>query len=689
MNTGIFGEGFPYSNFHDLNMDWIIKIAKDFLDQYTHIQEVISTGEQSLTDLTTSGLEQLQEKADTLEGLLQDWYDTHSQDIADQLADALSDLNTWYNQHEVLLNSLFETKISNFNSRVEAKTQEMLETIPADYDDLAQKVRIDRDRLNQIQKNLSDLLDVSVKPSNGFYHKTTGEFVSTTSLQYMSIPCNEGDMFLVTSTWGGNANIVNFYSGTPSAETYLGLYEIHNDSQENTRSIDTIVVAPALAQVAVFNNIKPDTFKIFKAIENTLLVVDTEVSNGFYRGDNGVFVTTAQWEHTIIPVRTGEVYFISCEYGGHGHYAVFFNGTPSANTYIGIDGTETGTSDPTTIIRDKQVTIPIGATYMVVNNYKMNDVKLQVSEQGYFKQKAPVYFIYKNETLYAISKYTRYQDIITVLTHKGNNNLFDFAQFILANNYDFYPAPAIDGTELSGAMTDMTSPYKVRAVNNIDGDAPNSHWFTGGNHAYNTNNYSGAPNARTTHIQVWADGNNVTNGQGYCNKLKVMWVNRVQAYNTEKADGTGREVLVETHWAEFDGDSWKVYGEFVALEPIVVEVYYGNQLFNIATKYKYIRFIGATNRGKYTGGVNLDYDCGDLVCTKIIAYDGDHNMEELILDGEFDLGKRTHNENPTLGMFISSNKAYMGLIMGELAVDTNELYAYKGGYKFHYYLVQN
>ena len=99
MNGGIFGEGFPYSNFHDLNMDWIIKIAKDFLDQYTHIQEVIANGEESLQNLTTSGLEQLQEKADALEALLQQWYDTHSEDIANQLADALADLNAWYTQH--------------------------------------------------------------------------------------------------------------------------------------------------------------------------------------------------------------------------------------------------------------------------------------------------------------------------------------------------------------------------------------------------------------------------------------------------------------------------------------------------------------------------------------------------------------------------------------------------------------
>ena len=94
MNNGAFGENFPYSNFHDLNMDWIIKIAKDFLDQYTHIQEVIASGEESLTNLTSEGLEQLQEKADALEELLDQWYETHSNDIANALAQAIADFRT-------------------------------------------------------------------------------------------------------------------------------------------------------------------------------------------------------------------------------------------------------------------------------------------------------------------------------------------------------------------------------------------------------------------------------------------------------------------------------------------------------------------------------------------------------------------------------------------------------------------
>lgn len=71
------GNKFPYTNFHELNLDWIIEIAKNFLDQYTHIQEIIENGETSLINLTESGLEQLQQKADNLEDLLQAWYNEH------------------------------------------------------------------------------------------------------------------------------------------------------------------------------------------------------------------------------------------------------------------------------------------------------------------------------------------------------------------------------------------------------------------------------------------------------------------------------------------------------------------------------------------------------------------------------------------------------------------------------------
>lgn len=111
MNTGAFGEGFPYTNFHDLNTDWLIKIAKDFLDQYTHIQEIIEEGEEGISNLTQEELQALEEKKDELEQALQEWYNEHSEDIDNELATAIAD---------------FSTASAN-------RAREAIESIPSDY----------------------------------------------------------------------------------------------------------------------------------------------------------------------------------------------------------------------------------------------------------------------------------------------------------------------------------------------------------------------------------------------------------------------------------------------------------------------------------------------------------------------------------------------------------------------------
>lgn len=117
--NGPFGNGFPYTNFHELNMDWIIKIAKDFLDQYTHIQDIISSGETSLQNTTAAGIEALQAEKTRLEGLLDAWYTEHSADIASELASALSD----------------------FQSSASAIVTALIATIPEDYTELSYSVQ--------------------------------------------------------------------------------------------------------------------------------------------------------------------------------------------------------------------------------------------------------------------------------------------------------------------------------------------------------------------------------------------------------------------------------------------------------------------------------------------------------------------------------------------------------------------
>lgn len=151
-------ENFPYTDMHQLNLDWIVKIAKDFLEQYTSIQQMIADGETSLTNLTSEGLEQLQEKADTLEGLLQEWYNTHSNDIALQLASALNELNQTLTQ-----------TIESFNLAADEKTAETIASIPDDYTTLANNV-------TNLKSALGDGLFVNDMLTNYFLHNAKRNF---------------------------------------------------------------------------------------------------------------------------------------------------------------------------------------------------------------------------------------------------------------------------------------------------------------------------------------------------------------------------------------------------------------------------------------------------------------------------------------------------------------------------------
>lgn len=140
------GNKFPYSNFHELNLDWIIEIAKNFLDQYTHIQETIETG-----------LDDLETKKTELEGLLQAWYDEHSQDIADQLADALEDLNDWYTEHSDDIDNELTAAIAAFTSSTANIAATVMESIPSDYTTLTK---------NAIQSQTSIYTDQNIVDTN-------------------------------------------------------------------------------------------------------------------------------------------------------------------------------------------------------------------------------------------------------------------------------------------------------------------------------------------------------------------------------------------------------------------------------------------------------------------------------------------------------------------------------------------
>ena len=231
MNTGAFGEGFPYTNFHDLNMDWIIKIAKDFLDQYTHIQQIIEEGETSLQNLTTEGLQQLQDKADTLEELLQAWYNEHSADIADQLAEALNDLNEWYTTHQNYLDETLATNIALFNQRAEEKAEQTLESIPDDYTELSNRVS----EIKTLVESELSILDYGVQlinPLDSNYHdgkqwNANGQLITNANAIAFMLEVNAGERYVGNIL---NANSFVYNQNTAPQLVTIPHYVVFNET---------------------------------------------------------------------------------------------------------------------------------------------------------------------------------------------------------------------------------------------------------------------------------------------------------------------------------------------------------------------------------------------------------------------------------------------------------------------------
>ena len=250
---GGFGENFPYSNFHDLNMDWIIKIAKDFLDQYTNIQNIIEQGITDLGDKTNTGLEELQAKYENLSDLLDSWYNEHSEDIANQLASALDDLNTWYTTHEGYLDQYLTSSISAFNTAAEDKARETIETIPDDY--------------------------------TAFYNKYL-------ALKNALVPYNTVDVFDV---------IFNATSGTANGVTFTW------DTDHNCSVSGTATGGAAISTVCV-NQPVPNCITPNKSYLVNYVTSNTNVQLGFvfYKADNS-YTRTYITEPTIVTIPDGTV----------------------------------------------------------------------------------------------------------------------------------------------------------------------------------------------------------------------------------------------------------------------------------------------------------------------------------------------------------------------------------------------
>ena len=112
------GEMFPGTNFHNLDLDWIIKVIVDFQKQYTELEQTIAEGKTSIETTTQEKLAQL---------------NTEATRILNQLQNA-------YNSYDSQINADVVTALNQFQIRAQEIVNHTAQTIPQDYSELSASV---------------------------------------------------------------------------------------------------------------------------------------------------------------------------------------------------------------------------------------------------------------------------------------------------------------------------------------------------------------------------------------------------------------------------------------------------------------------------------------------------------------------------------------------------------------------
>lgn len=285
-------ENFPYTDLHNLNLDWIVKIAKDFMEQYSSIQETISTG-----------LEDIDNKATEINNLLDQWYETHSNDIAEQLANALTNINS------TLLSALatFETDANTIvNNRIAS--------IPADYTDLTNDVQMLKNSPADLFSLLSELN----------YNTNYAMAAMMNETAYGITITNESNVFTVNGTATGAVAFSIFNSRTKAYQfpfKWGRTYNINFKEPDNSTPITKVVRYKATESSAwstqTSNANLNDAFTIVLPNSCYEFAVDLVISSGATYSNKTIEMTIQnrinklrQFDNTMLNgIMNGKVFF--------------------------------------------------------------------------------------------------------------------------------------------------------------------------------------------------------------------------------------------------------------------------------------------------------------------------------------------------------------------------------------------
>ena len=316
------------------------------------------------------------------------------------------------------------------------------------------------------------------------------------------------------------------------------------------------------------------------------------------------------------------------------------------------------------------------------SNEEINNEKITKKEENIdiIEPKKNMYVKIEGGIIYVNSNYNDEIDIIVSLGKEGKNNIFNIYNIEKVPSIGDMPNNDFTNKELfymDIGITDWFGPYRVRALNNIDGKENSD--FTGGNHDY-LNGSGGTPTGRTSEITFKVNNFNVSEYDGYAEKIDVYWTNYVQGSNTKKEDGSGREILKEDYYISYNGDNvWKVECSITFLEDVEVVRYYGLQSI-INNWNEYIMF------GNDDNWIKMSTIQSPRKNEDSITIRRENDYLKMTIDNTYSLGKREYLSD-NYGAFIvnygGGGKTYFNLI-NNAKFNAGVKVGYKGTYEFIY-----
>lgn len=535
----------------------------------------------------------------------------------------------------------------------------------------------------------------------------------------LCISCVEGDEFHISGR-GGNTTRLWAFSNSVGA--------VLSEADSAAYANDITVTAPENAAYFAFNSrmvysSNPVIYEVYQGqkptdkyteIETEITALGNAISKcvimpyydyvPFTRTMNKLTDNTtlsessvSGFQTTVISVTPGDGYKIS-GWANNSNYKPAFWSDSEQKTVIGVDsGTFT----------DLEVTVPQGSTKMMVNgrtdSSPISVAKLMQDEDstelfdtiyGAPVKQYGVHLLNTGAVHVFMKGYAKNIDLECRMQKKSGNALLDFQGWYKCPNSEREVLTESPGTETTiiASTTDFLSPAIIYAVNNIDGDFPamTGGKFTGGWHVYGGGSGEGTATARNVSTKVFCDGVLVpSGGQMRGSNITIYIVNRLQASNTEKENGTGREVVEITYKIVFcEGFKTKVQCTIKALEEIQISRYFGISAHIASQLMSGMPFYWIGSRAKHGTTIpsSSNVNCGDKYCTQIMQF-GTYDTFEMGFVPYIDLGS-LYADHANYSFTSESNKVYAMLVndggaeVDRLILQTGEMVLWEGFYNW-------